>query len=195
MIKLKDILNNSILENVESSEFKQWFAGSKIVDKDGKPMRVYHGTNKSFEIFKLSSEGIFGKGIYLTSDPKRASVYSRESAFGNRRETGNNVIPLYASIKNPLIVNYESDPSISALVALDVDRKKAVDIVNKAFEEKGNLTGQIFKKAQLKGYDGIVCYMRDESLEIVAFNPKQVKSAITNKTYSSSPNITKETSL
>lgn len=197
MIKLKDILSSIILENVESSEFKQWFKGSKIVDKSGNPMRVYHGTNKNFTIFKLSSEGVLGKGIYLTSDSERASQYSAESAFGDRRGEGNNVMPLYASIKNPLIVYQDSkykNPSIDALVALGIDRKNAINIVEKAFEQKGNLTGQIYKKAQLQGYDGIVLYRENELFEIVAFSSNQLKSAITNKTYSlTNPNITKET--
>jgi len=196
MIKLASILKNIFLENVKSSEFEQWFRGSKIVDSSGNPLRVYHGTNKAFSIFKLSPEGVLGKGIYLTPDPERASEYSYESAFGDRRGEGNTVIPLYASIKNPLIVHEDvkyNNPSVDALVALGVDRAKALNIVDKAFEQKGNLTGQIYKRAQMQGHDGIVLYRDNNIFEIVAFRSNQLKSAITNKNYSSDPNITKET--
>jgi len=48
MIKLASILKNIFLENVKSSEFEQWFRGSKIVDSSGNPLRVYHGTNKNY---------------------------------------------------------------------------------------------------------------------------------------------------
>jgi hypothetical protein len=195
MIKLKNILNN-ILENVENVDFKRWFAGSKIVDKNGNPMRVYHGTDKNFTIFKLSPEGVLGKGIYLTPNPELASSYSSDSAFGDHRGEGCNVIPLYASIKNPLIINVNPkylNPSVDALVALGINREKAVNIVDKAFEEKGNLTGQIYKKAQLQGYDGMVVYKQNEMFEIVAFSSNQLKSAITNNGYSLNPDITKET--
>jgi len=194
MIKLKNLLP----ENIKSDEFEQWFRGSKIIDNSGKPLRVYHGTNKSFSIFKLSPEGVLGKGIYLTPDPKRASEYSAESAFGERRGEGSNVIPLYASIKNPLIVHEDEqykNPSVDTLVALGVDREKAANVVDKAFERKGNLTGQIYKKAQLQGYDGIVLYRNNEVMEIVAFYKNQIKSAISNNIYSSlNPDITKEVS-
>jgi hypothetical protein len=193
MIKLKNLL----FETVQSEEFKKWFSGSKIVDKSGNPMRVYHGTNKSFTTFKLSPEGVLGKGIYLTPDALRASQYSAESAFGDRRGEGSNVIPLYVSIKNPLVVYEDSkykNPSVDALVALGIDREKALNIVDKAFEQKGNLTGQIYKKAQSRGYDGIVLYRDNEIFEIVAFSSNQLKSAISNKTYSATnPDITKET--
>jgi len=30
----------------ETPEFKRWFGNSKLVDKDGKPLMLYHGTNR-----------------------------------------------------------------------------------------------------------------------------------------------------
>lgn len=35
-----------------SPHFKQWFGRSKVVDKTGKPLVVYHGTGKSFQVFQ-----------------------------------------------------------------------------------------------------------------------------------------------
>ena len=34
-----------------NSNFKKWFKNSKVVDKQGNPLVVYHGTNKSFNSF------------------------------------------------------------------------------------------------------------------------------------------------
>lgn len=187
MIKLK-----SLLETVETSEFEQWFRGSKIVDKDGKPLKLYHGTDKYFTSFRLSKEGALGKGIYLTPSTERASGYSTDSAFGEKIR-GGMVIPLYASIKNPLVVSEDRNLSVDALVALGIDRKKALQMVEKAFEQKGNLFGQIFNKAISQGYDGIVVYRGNELWEVVAFDPTQVKSAISNKNYDRyHPDIRKE---
>ena len=45
----------------------------------------------------------------------------------------------------------------------------------------------------MQGHDGIVLYRKNNIFEIVAFRSNQLKSAITNKNYSSDPNITKET--
>lgn len=49
--------------DTNSEAFKQWFKNSKVVDRDGKPLSVYHGTREKFSIFKStkilnSSEGV-----------------------------------------------------------------------------------------------------------------------------------------
>ena len=35
----------------KTKDFKDWFGDSKVVDKEGKPLVVYHGTKKKFDIF------------------------------------------------------------------------------------------------------------------------------------------------
>jgi hypothetical protein len=45
----------------------EWFGNSKIVDENGKPMIVYHGTDNKFDIFKISKYGSVVPGIYLTT--------------------------------------------------------------------------------------------------------------------------------
>lgn len=42
------------------SPFERWFNGSRITDRDGKPLRVFHGTADSFEIFQSKAY----KGVY-----------------------------------------------------------------------------------------------------------------------------------
>ena len=43
----------------ESPHFKKWFGNSKVVDKDGKPLRAFHGTSKDF--FAFNTEAARGK--------------------------------------------------------------------------------------------------------------------------------------
>jgi len=38
-------------KQTETKAFKKWFGKSKVVDKDGNPLLVHHGTNKKFSIF------------------------------------------------------------------------------------------------------------------------------------------------
>lgn len=38
----------------DTPEFKRWFGGSKVVDADGKPLVVYHGTNAEFSVFDMA---------------------------------------------------------------------------------------------------------------------------------------------
>lgn len=53
--------------------FKRWFAGSKIVDEDGAPLAVFHGTTHDFRAFnrqKGNPEGDWGRGFYFSNEPE-----------------------------------------------------------------------------------------------------------------------------
>jgi hypothetical protein len=53
-----------------TAAFKSWFGGSKVVDDDGKPLVVYHGTTQNIEHFtreKANVEADFGAGFYFAS--------------------------------------------------------------------------------------------------------------------------------
>ena len=77
--------------------FVAWFGKSKIVDDEGLPLVVYHGTSKSFDAFgksKIESEG----GFFFSSSPDHASEYVEQ-------QLGANVIPAYLKIENPYTVS------------------------------------------------------------------------------------------
>ena len=55
----------------DSASFETFFAGSKAVDKNGRPLRLYHGTVNDFSVFDSSRsnvDGYFGAGFYFSSD-------------------------------------------------------------------------------------------------------------------------------
>lgn len=84
--------------------FSAWFQGSCVVDPEGKPRVVYHGTASDFSQFDT------GRGaIYFTSDPDIASLYAYEAEANGRSEdgigSGPSVMPVYLSIKRPLILD------------------------------------------------------------------------------------------
>jgi hypothetical protein len=169
----------------ETEEFKDWIGDSVAIDENFNPILFYHGTDQDIKTFKLSKEGALGKGIYITPDPEYASNYTRESQFGEKRETGANVIPLYARVENPLRFNYKygRDPAIQALETLGLSNDKAVNIVEKAYEDKGNLTSEIMSRAKKVGHDAIF-YMQEDGKtirEAVVFEPNQLKSVFNQK--------------
>lgn len=90
-------------EAVESPEFKAWFGDSRVVDAEGKPMVVYHGTGADFDAFDRTKgrRGNLGDGIYFTPDANVASTFAGRTTFD---KTGGNVMPVYVSLKNPAIV-------------------------------------------------------------------------------------------
>lgn len=67
--------------------FYKWFGDSKVVDEQGRPLVVYHGTNKEFEVF---SKGLLGKttqaesakkGFFFTDDTEVADSYADYAAI------------------------------------------------------------------------------------------------------------------
>lgn len=146
--------------------------------------RLFHGTpNPDIQKLKPSKEGVLGDGVYLTPDPKYASSYAEG-------DTGN-VIPTFAKILNPLIIERSNsyDPSTATLIGLRVPEEKAFKIVEKAFEEKGNITKEISSRAKKQGYDSIILKNEDGSIqEIVSYRPDNIYPTI-----NSSENISKET--
>lgn len=53
-------------------QFKNWFRDSRVVDEEGAPRRLYHGTTHEFEAFdptRANVQNHHGRGIYLTSEP------------------------------------------------------------------------------------------------------------------------------
>lgn len=76
----------------DSDKFKLWFEGSKIINPDGIPRIVYHGTNKQFKILstKYSTQGI----IWFASD--KNSIINGEYGV-----SGEIIKSLYISMKNP----------------------------------------------------------------------------------------------
>ena len=169
----------------ETEEFKDWIGDSVAIDENFNPILFYHGTDQDFTTFKPSKEGALGKGIYITPDPEYAGNYTKESQFGEKRGTGANVIPLYARVENPLRFNYKygRDPAIQALETLGLSNDKAVNIVEKAYEDKGNLTSEIMSRAKKVGHDAIF-YMEEDGKtirEAVVFEPNQLKSVFNQK--------------
>ncbi len=60
------------LKNPEkNSALMKWFGDSKVVDKDGKPLVVYHGTTHNFEVFSLARGNIendLGAAFYFSNN-------------------------------------------------------------------------------------------------------------------------------
>ena len=71
------------IDQTKTAAFKAWFGKSKVVDEDGKPLRVYHGTTADFSEFdrdRGNIESDFGAGFYFTNTP--ADVESNYAGIG-----------------------------------------------------------------------------------------------------------------
>lgn len=165
---------------LKTPKFKAWFRNSKVVDRKGNPLVVYHGTGVDFPSFDSrhtgsgNDEGFAGRGFYFMDDPEWASGYAEIS-----QERGGNplVLPVYLSLQNPLVVtSYEQLPGVAALGQVP-QRKQALEI-QKAVEHAG--------------HDGIIVRGKPGNpTEYVAFKANQIKSAIGNDgSYSTTDTLT-----
>jgi ADP-Ribosyltransferase in polyvalent proteins len=65
----EELYQTEVIDQTQTPEFKAWFGDSKVVDADGKPLAVYHGTHTpDFDYFETPS--------YFTDHPKEASAYT-----------------------------------------------------------------------------------------------------------------------
>ena len=92
-----------------SPEFKRWFAGSIVVDDQGRPLRVYHGTGADISAFDPSymeqGNDQLGSGFYFTTSTDTASGYSSSRLQSDLPKPGGenaNVIPAYLRIVHPI---------------------------------------------------------------------------------------------
>lgn len=72
----------------ETPEFKRWFADSKVVDAEGNPLVVYHGTSTDFDVFNVDSA--MHLGAHFSADASVAKSF------------GATVVPAYLAIKRPV---------------------------------------------------------------------------------------------
>lgn len=174
----------------DTQEFKDWFGDSKVVDANGKPLVVYHGTGSDFTEFDPERVGSNyarrggSKGFFFTNRPVPAGVYAEQAAgayFGNEQspDFGDgtaNIMPAYLSLQKPYI-------------------RKAAASPDRWFD--GNHE-KLFAAAEKSGADGIIV-RGGTGFEVrsiyVAFRPEQIKSATGNNgAFSSSdPDIRKST--
>ncbi len=162
----------------KSPEFKKWFGDSKVVDDRGKPLVVYHGTDKDFQQFDPEKKGTDSEydklsqlGYFFTPNEKSASAYASATATGYTEHP--NIMPVYLSIENPYEMTSIEWNEWANNENLDIEAIKA-EMVDNGHDG-----------IHIVGYDG-------ESDEWCIFDNTQVKSATGNRgTFSrKSPKIT-----
>ena len=183
-------------QQINSPQFKAWFDNSKIVNSDGSPKVMYHGSQAQFDTFdrkKARSSGTYGKGFYFTDSTTHAGTYG-------------NLYAVYLSIQNPVqygkgsvskdqvrkfleAVADNEDYSIENYGTYDIDQilrsvmsgKSKVDAFRVIQDISATAVGdmveavELFNKVNGTSYDGIVT-----ATETVAFRPTQIKSAKDN---------------
>lgn len=194
-------------KKTETPAFRKWFGNSVIVDSEGEPLVVYHGTSADFAVFDDSkagstsgNTGFLGRGFYFSKDPARASGYAgatrKPDSGAWTRTDGGNVMPVYVSLQSPLDIRGEQKlegPLSKKLIAVlekslpsevdiafqgqDVYALDIQDALAYAVESDPAVGRKFTDNLKAMGYDG-VNFM--DGREIVVFAPTQIKSATGN---------------
>ncbi len=162
-------------KGTESKYFKKWFGDSKVVDENGEPLIVYHGSKvadiKEFDSNK-SNYGHISAGFNFFTNNKNGEGESAEFYAGKN----GTIYECYISMKNPLVYN------ATGWKDEGVEYKTPVEFFD---TNKGEI-----KRTYRKGdYDGIIVKVGDNTIYAVP-NSEQIKSVNNNGTFDSeNPNI------
>lgn len=161
--------------------FTEWFGDSKVVDAEGKPIVVYHGTGTAINEFKEEFTGQgndqLGTGFYFTTLEKQAKGYETNrlpSADGLEKlggEDSPNTISAILSIKNPLKLDQNTETTRDFVLTQKQVQQILLSAPNIFDENESPLTnwmdsnGKPYTKAQVisiaKKYDNLLHIQND----------------------------------
>ena len=143
------------VERAENEDFQRFFDGSKVVDAQGNPQTLYHGTAGDFSEFDNARLGestghmTAPLGHFLAEDRAKAQGYAENASHGVPAEE--RVIAAHAAIRQP------KEMSLQDLMGIDShDGARALKA-----------------KLERQGYDGIHI---PEIGQWVAFDAKQIRA-------------------
>jgi hypothetical protein len=180
---------------VRTEAFKNWFGdwendpenASKVVDENGEPLVMYHGTQNTFTIFEMDyiETGIDDKELksrfWFTKNKELAESYSLSrvgdsklyEVFLNIRKPKNNDFNLYIKDNNDGAIEYNGLKNISVAITISSNQIKLANGTNTTFDggnpdirfEKGGLLDFISSKSLIVkiGNDSYkIQYQKDE---------------------------------
>ena len=189
-------LTKSQWQEVRTPAFKKWFGdwendpanASKIVDENGEPLVVYHGTaTDNLEVFnarkaqdktgRMMALGL-GKGKFYFIDNEFGAQSAANSARDRRQGKNPQVLSVYLNIKNPI---YEDEYSKRFK---DMTGKEIYNSYEAGYSmaDRDKAIAKLDKQLLKEGYDGIIHESERKYGfgQIAVFNPNQIKSATEN---------------
>ena len=151
-------------KGTDSKYFKNWFGDSKVVDEDGKPLVVYHGTQaEPFSVFGENQKGWRTKKkrtFYFSTSKEYSKTFAGINSKGEKTSEHSQIMEVYLSLNNPLVVSNEEIEDVGYWLS---------------DEELDNLEKQ--------GYDG---FITEDMGQIVVLHPEQIKSVDNRGTFDES---------
>ena len=176
-----------VADQTNTPEFKKRFEWSKVVDKEGKPMVVYHWTPNEWvnvfdrkKIWTSTDSWVWGRWFYFTPDKDYAKSYTKRGwKVWELKEA-------YVDIKKPFEIELNDKSSIDRFNEYYMGNTPSLEEVFKKWLQKkyGELVAQWYEKGTQSlrdaGYDGVIVKEWWKIKEVVAFDSNQIKSATDN---------------
>lgn len=180
--------------------FKRWFKASKVVNPDGTPKVVYHGTtsDRPFSVFQphpdpeRTSVG-FHFGTLAQAVDRAVGIRPEQPGYQQRVQAllaQGKVFPVYLSLQNPMRVKDLFDWSVDSVVEMlrkrrVVTRAAAERIFKLADDGQVKALYALMELLDEKGVDGFVYANEIEGGGVedsyAVLHPQQVKSADRNR--------------
>lgn len=175
---------------VYTPSFKKWFGdwennpknSSKVIDKNGEPLVVYHNSPNVFTTFDKGKIGTTTKNIKNSEDSTLGFFFtSNQSAYQGFVIEGNKY-PVFLSIKNPQSggINYNNLPIFNLNTSEDFKNYR-ISL------QKENIDGITYGKVFIEDIDfddeGGMAYS-EPTFEAIAFESNQIKSVFNNGNFS-----------
>ena len=182
ILKNDSPVNRKFVEQTETKQFKRWFGDSKVVDRDGEPLVVYHATDAEFTVFDRDKLGKRTKERDI-EDFNR----NMEDSVGLLRSAE---LGFWFSEKNLAedeyggrdVLKLEDGKRIGMPVYLSIENPNYVDTYD-LMETLDNMTVEEYlQEMEDYGYDGLIVTDQefDNATSYVVFKPNQIKSATDN---------------
>ena len=161
----------------DNQNFKNWFGNSKVIDNNGEPLVVYHGTASKFTEFthKKAQDKTgrrmkmgWGKGKFYFVESEQIALIAGSGA--KERGEGKEeplAMPVYLKIEKPIT----GDEYIARLEAVLGKEQRESEV-----SERDKAIKKLDISLKKEGYDGIISDLGS----LAVFFPTQIKSAIGN---------------
>ena len=181
----------------ETQQFKRWFGNSKVVNEDGTPKIVYHGSNKLFTIFSRGNKTSQApKGVHFFTDNEDVAysytayknkvnldissytvTYPVDRNIVEQRITRGVIYPVYLSMKNPYVVDFQGRHWGSKVKGMDINE---ISIYAKENGYDGIIAKNIIDQGDIGNVNYEIGNTLKPSTDYIVFNPAQIKSATDN---------------
>lgn len=194
---------------VRTKAFKAWFgdwendpaSASKVVDENGEPMVMYHGTGREFYTFgNTDSANELGAGFYFTDNRRLAEAYTNPRLSDNESKIEARAMEIFIddmghseedSYDNEFVHDYNEayDMAETELFGkprvmsgfLNVRNPRMIVDNSNLEEEQGEHDG-VIDNTFGKRHGGLMIQSRagESAMQVMVYNPNQIKSATDN---------------